>query len=110
MDVKGQVVVAPHGETPGRFIINGGTLNVDGDILMGESNGANGLLIMRNGTANAHSIELGNGGSGMLDLSGGKLLADRLYTGSNGIVNFNNGTLEVASANCTRRLLIQMYP
>ncbi len=100
MDVKGQVVVAPHGETPGRFIINGGALNVDGDILMGESNGANGLLIIRNGTANAHSIELGNGGSGMLDLSGGKLLADRLYTGSNGIVNFNNGTLEVASANC----------
>jgi autotransporter-associated beta strand protein len=100
MNVKGQVVLAPRGEPASRLIINDGALNVDGDILMGEGNGAEGLLAIRNGTANAHSIELGNGGSGMLDLSGGKLLADRLYTGSNGIVNFNNGTLEVASANC----------
>jgi autotransporter-associated beta strand protein len=99
LNVKGQIELAPHGNTPGSLLINGGNLNADGEILMGEGNGGMGMLIIRNGTANAHSIHLGNGGPGAVNLSGGKLRAERLYTGSNGVVNFNNGILEVAGAN-----------
>lgn len=81
--------------------VSGGIFKNTGDILFGfGGNGSGTLTVSNTGVVNTHFLRLGNNAAGVftINLDGGILAADRLYSNSGTpVVNFNGGTLQANS-------------
>jgi fibronectin-binding autotransporter adhesin len=94
----------------GTLNVNGGLVDAQTDIIVGNNNGSTGLVNQTGGTVNVGSVAhtkwlfIGNNGGsvGTYNLSGGNLnLSQRLYIGNNG--NNSSGTLNVSGGTLSAR-------
>jgi T5SS/PEP-CTERM-associated repeat protein len=78
------------------LIVRGGAVNNDGDAVIGAQPGSQGHAIVGGGNArwiNAGSLNIGSLGSGVLDISNGRVSANTITIGTGGAVNISNGML-----------------
>ena len=81
----------------GTLTVSGGQFNNSGEILFAFAGSGTGTLNVTNtGAVSAHFLRLGNNGAGIVNLDGGVVLADRVFSNSGqGYFYFNGGTLQV---------------
>ena len=84
----------------GTLNISGGRFNNSGEILFAFGSSPQGILVVSNtGTLNAHFLRAGNNGPCTINLDGGWLMADLIYSPSGqGYFYFNGGTLRANTA------------
>ncbi len=80
----------------GTLTVSGGQFNNAGEILFAFAGNATGTLnVTDTGIVSAHFLRLGNNGAGIVNLDGGLILANRIFSNSGqGYFYFNGGTLQ----------------
>ena len=90
----GSFVVGVQSGAQGTVNVDGGTLGVDGDLIVGDA-GTGALTISDGGMASATTAQIGVGGSGTVTLdAGGTLVAGSVEVGADGDIVMAGGTLD----------------